>query len=71
MKLTTARVLTGAYFVLMLVFVTWPGMVPFARVQPLILGLPFAFAWVAAWILGAVFVLVGLDRVEKRHRRDD
>ena len=46
-------------------------MLPFARVRPLILGLPFSFAWVAAWILGAVFVLVGLDRVEKRYRRDD
>ncbi|MDX1647046.1 MAG: DUF3311 domain-containing protein [Longimicrobiales bacterium] len=68
MALRTARVLAGAYFVLMLVFVTWPGLVPFARVHPLILGLPFSMAWIAGWIAGSVLVLYGLDRVEARHR---
>jgi hypothetical protein len=70
-SLRAARLLTGGYFLLMLVFTTWPGAVPFSRVRPLVLGLPFSFAWVAGWILGAVFVLVALDRVEKRHRTDD
>jgi hypothetical protein len=70
-SLRAARLLTGGYFLLMLVFTTWPGAVPFARIRPLVLGLPFSFAWVAGWILGAVFVLVALDRVEKRHRTDD
>ncbi|MDX1494089.1 MAG: DUF3311 domain-containing protein [Longimicrobiales bacterium] len=68
MKLTTARTLAGVYFVLMLVFVTWPGLVPFSRVEPLILGLPFSMAWIAAWIAGSVLVLWGLDRVEGRYR---
>lgn len=71
MRLRAARLLTGGYFLLMLVFTTWPGAVPFSRVRPLVLGLPFSFAWVAGWILGSVFVLVALDRVEKRHRTDD
>lgn len=71
MSLGAARLLTGTYFVLMLVFVTWPGMVPFARTFPLILGLPFSFAWVAFWIAGAVLVLWGLDRVERRYREED
>jgi len=71
MSLGTARFLAGAYFVLMLVLLTWPGMLPFARIRPFVLGLPFSFAWVAAWILGSVFVLWALDRVEKRHRRED
>ena len=71
MSLRGARFLTGGYFALMLVFTTWPGAVPFARVRPLVLGLPFSFAWVAGWILGSVFVLVALDRVEKRYRADD
>jgi hypothetical protein len=70
MKLGTARFLTGLYFALMLVFVTWPGMVPFARIRPLLLGLPFSFAWVAAWVLGSVFVLLAIDRVERRYRED-
>lgn len=68
MSLTTARALTGAYFLAMLVFVTWPGMVPFAKAEPLVFGLPFAMAWIAGWIAGSVVVLVLLDRVEQRHR---
>lgn len=68
MTLKTARALTGVYFVLMLFFVTWPGMVPFSRAEPLVLGLPFAMAWIAAWIAGSVVVLTLLDRVEKRYR---
>jgi len=71
MSLRTARILTAAYHLAMAVAVTWPGMLPFARVRPLVLGLPFSFAWVAGWVLGSLFVLLALDRVEKRHRRDD
>lgn len=68
MSLRAARAFAGTYFVLMLVFVTWPGLVPFARVRPLVLGLPFSMAWIAAWIAGSVVVLYLLDGVEKRHR---
>ena len=71
MSLRGARVLAGGYFLLMLVSTTWPGAVPFSRIRPFVLGLPFSFAWVAGWILGSVFVLLALDRVEKRHRTDD
>jgi hypothetical protein len=72
MKLRTARLLTGVYLVVALVVVTWPGMVPFARIRPMVLGLPFSFFWVAAWIAGVVPVLFLLDRVERRHRpRED
>lgn len=68
MSLRTARTLTVGYFALMIVSVTWPGMLPFARTRPFILGLPFSFAWVSAWVLGSVFVLLAVDRVERRHR---
>jgi hypothetical protein len=67
-SLEAARILAGAYFVLMAIFTTWPGLVPFSRVQPLILGLPFSMAWIAGWIAGSVVVLTLLDLVEKRHR---
>lgn len=69
MTLRSARILAGVYFVLMLVFVTWPGLVPFARVQPLVLGLPFSMAWIAAWIAGSVVVLTLVHRVETRYRK--
>ena len=68
MSLKTARTLTGTYFVLALIFVTWPGLVPFARIRPLILGLPFAMAWIAGWVAGSAVVLYLLDRVERRYR---
>jgi len=67
-SLSVARALTGIYFFLMLVFVTWPGLVPFSRVRPLVLGLPFSMAWIGAWIAGSVVVLYLLDGVEKRYR---
>ena len=67
-SLRTARRLTGAYFVLALIAVTWPGILPAARMRPFVLGLPFAFFWVAAWIGFAVVVLFLVDRVEERHR---
>lgn len=71
MSLRTARALAGTYFVLMLLAVTWPGLVPFSRVEPLVFGLPFAMAWMAAWIAGSVVVLFLVDRVEKRYRDED
>jgi hypothetical protein len=71
MSLRTARALTALYFTLSLLTTTWPGMVPFARVEPMILGLPFSMAWVGMWLAGSVIVLWLLDRVERRHRDPD
>lgn len=68
MSLRTARTLVAVYLALHLIFVTWPGLLPFARIRPLVLGLPFSFAWVAGWVAVTWFVLLGLDRVEKRYR---
>ncbi len=68
MSLRTARTLAIAYHLAMAFFVTWPGMIPFARIRPLVLGLPFSMAWIAGWIVGSVVVLVLLDRVERAHR---
>jgi hypothetical protein len=68
MSLKTARILTGLYFVAMTYFVTWPGLLPFSRIRPMVLGLPFSLAWIASWIAGSVLVLYLLDIVEKRFR---
>lgn len=68
MKPGTARALAGAYMMTALVFVTWPGLVPFARIEPLVFGLPFSMAWIAMWVAGTVVMLFLLDRVERRHR---
>jgi hypothetical protein len=71
MSLRTARLLVAVYFTLALIAVTWPGLVPFARIRPFVLGLPFSMAWIAAWIAGSVVVLFLLDRVERRYRGPD
>ncbi|MDE0899377.1 MAG: DUF3311 domain-containing protein [Longimicrobiales bacterium] len=68
MSLKTARTLTGVYFIAMLVAVTWPGLVPFSRIRPFVLGLPFSLAWIALWIAGSVLVIYLLDQVEQQHR---
>ena len=71
MSLKTARTLTTVYLVAAMIAVTWPGLVPFARIEPLILGLPLSMAWIAAWVAGTVVVLYLLDRVERRYRSAD
>lgn len=68
MSLTAARAVAGVYHLAMLYFVTWPGIVPFAKAEPLVFGLPFTMAWIAGWIAGSVIVLTLLDQVEKQHR---
>ena len=52
------------FFMLFAVAVTWPGMVPFNRIDPLILGLPFSMAWIASWVLLSFLFLVLVDYVE-------
>ena len=57
MSLKTARALTVAYLVLMTISVTWPGFLLFARIEPLILGLPFSMAWIPVGVAGGAGVL--------------
>jgi hypothetical protein len=71
MSLRGARIATVIFFVVFALAVTWPGVVPFNRVHPLVLGLPFNMAWTAFWIVAGGLVLWALDRVEARHRAGD
>ncbi len=45
------------YLLTMAATLTFPGLTPFNRVEPRILGLPFVFAWYLMWIVGAFVVL--------------
>ena len=62
------------FFLLMTVAVTWPGMLPFNRVRPLVLGLPFSLVWPALWIVAGCVVLFVLEwaweRAEAERRGD-
>ena len=67
-RLRLVRAAATIYFVLFLIFVTWPGFVPFNHPRPLVLGLPFNMVVIALWVaLGAVVLFV-LDRSEERSR---
>ena len=46
-----AHVLLGAYLLACLLALVWPVAEWTARVEPRVLGLPFAFAWQILWIL--------------------
>lgn len=59
-------VLAISYYVAMLIFMTYPGYVPFSRVRPFVLGMPFALFWQVLWVSGAVAVLMGLYIWETR-----
>lgn len=53
--------LTFAFLIVMTSVVTWPGVLYFNRIEPRILGLPFNFAWVAAWIVLSFAILALLE----------
>lgn len=57
---------TVVFFLLYAVAVTWPGAVPFNRIRPLVLGLPFSLAWPAFWIVAGCAVLFLLNRAWER-----
>ncbi|HSJ23238.1 MAG TPA: hypothetical protein VK929_01055, partial [Longimicrobiales bacterium] len=48
------------------VFLTWPGMIPFNRIEPLVLGLPFVLFWITLWVALVGVALGILDVAETR-----
>lgn len=61
-----ARWVAVVYFVAMTVAVTFPGVMPFNRARPFLLGVPFVFAWYLAWIIGAFAVFLFLYKSGRR-----
>jgi hypothetical protein len=63
-------VLLGLYTVAL----TWPGILPFNRVRPLVFGVPFVMIWIVVWILlvGIGFALLNAAETRaERHRAGD
>ena len=69
MSLRWTRGAVAAFFVLYVLAVIWPGILPFNRVEPRILGMPFIMAWHAGLLALTVVVLYLADRVESRERK--
>ncbi len=59
----TANRIAVVYFIAMAIALTFPGITPFNTIRPMILGIPFVFAWYILWILGALSVFAFLDKV--------
>jgi hypothetical protein len=70
MSVRFARTLAFVFLAAYAVAVTWPGIVPFNRVYPLVLGLPFNMVWIALWICAGCAVLWMVDHAESARRRN-
>jgi hypothetical protein len=64
MSVTAARRLFIAFFAIYAIVLTYPGVLPFNRIRPFVLGLPFPFAWVVLWVVLAFGVFIVVDRAE-------
>ncbi len=62
-----ARRLVVITFVLYTLALLWPGVIPFNRIRPFILGLPFNFFWVVLWVVLGGIALWLADRVYARN----
>ncbi|RMB08042.1 uncharacterized protein DUF3311 [Eilatimonas milleporae] len=66
MGVLALRYAVVAYMVVFLVVTTWPGVLLFNKVRPLVFGLPFNLFFIALIIVGALCLLVALYRSEQR-----
>ena len=66
MKLKVVRAATVAFLLLDGFLAMWPGLLPFNRVQPFVLGLPFVMAWLTLLLLLVGVALWMLEVAERR-----
>ena len=62
------RRLAIGVFVLNLLAVIWPVILPFRSPEPLVFGLPMSMAWPVAWIVIGWVTLLVLDHFENKDR---
>lgn len=62
MSRRAARALFWGWVIAAVVFLCFPGIVPFNRARPFVLGLPFVLVWVALWVVLALIVFTLVDR---------
>lgn len=47
------------------------GGIPFAnRVRPLVLGIPFLFFWIAAWVVATSLIMWVILRIDRAYERE-
>ena len=63
----TPHVLLAVYVGLCLLALVWPGYTYLgARVEPRVLGIPFAFAWTIGWVIATFVVMILYHRATSR-----
>jgi hypothetical protein len=56
---TVRNALFAVYALCCLGAMTWPGYARFGNsIEPYVLGLPFSFVWVVAWVVATFIVLL-------------
>jgi hypothetical protein len=58
--------LLAVFFLIYLVAVSYPGILPFNRIEPLVLGLPFSFVWMILWVVLGWVALLLRYRADRR-----
>jgi hypothetical protein len=71
MTVRAVRFLFAAFLGAFAFAVAGPGMVPFNRIHPLVLGLPLSMAWIVLWVVLSGVALFLLDRSESRERDEN
>jgi hypothetical protein len=66
MSVAAARRLVFGVLAMYVVMLTWPGVVPFNRIEPRVLGLPFIMIWISAWVVLTGVALALLHAAETR-----
>ena len=66
MKPGLVRTAVVAFLVLDGVLAMWPGLVPFNRIRPFILGLPFVMAWLTFLLILVGVALLVMELAERR-----
>jgi hypothetical protein len=66
MSVSAARRILFGLLALYAFFLTWPGIVPFNRIEPRVLGLPFVMFWISLWVLLVGGALAVLNVIETR-----
>lgn len=66
MSVRAARRIVFVLLGLYAIFLTYPGMMPFNRIRPLVFGLPFVMFWIVLWIVLVGAGLALLNFVESR-----
>jgi len=69
MSLRVVRRSAIAFFVVYVIAVVYPGVVPFRGPRPFLFGMPFAMVWTAAWVVASFFVLLLLERAYRAAER--